>query len=332
MKQNKNLHTLKTELCFALWLSLGFFQSLTNTHASTHSSFSVRETPTVSCLVRFCWCFAFMVLVLCKEFNKAQNKSETCFRICCIDLKILDISFERDSPKRHHLETSGLLHLTEIHFIFLPSMWRVMGAVTVLYFVFSFGPALNEAKGEGPQRKCTDNPQMAPSRVGSVQARGNICDVTWPGRTIKGVTSDNSPSLCRSLVIGLRAVSKRSSADVGRTCCWRGEQKVTVWSVTTTEQTGHFEQPPPRHRPQKEAFKWHLFHFVALSRFKSVGSPERIDILPADWSLKATEVKGEQGARWPGVGTTQQGVYSLLCSRQECYQPPLQPPSVDTGS
>lgn len=32
-------------------------------------------------------------------------------------------------------------------------------------------------KGEGPQRKCTDNPQMVPPMVGSVQARGNICDV-----------------------------------------------------------------------------------------------------------------------------------------------------------
>lgn len=40
-------------------------------------------------------------------------------------------------------------------------------------------------KGEGPERKCTDNPQMAPSRLGWAQARGNMGDVTWPGRTIK---------------------------------------------------------------------------------------------------------------------------------------------------
>lgn len=90
--------------------------------------------------------------------------------------------------------------------------------------------------------------------------------------------SDGSPPLrrasCNRFVARFKVLPGRCWRFCsGRTCCWRGEEKVTVWSVTTTEQTGHFEPtplPPPHHWPQNEAFKWHLFHSAALSRFKSL--------------------------------------------------------------
>lgn len=117
----------------------------------------------------------------------------------------------------------------------------------------------------------------------------------------------------------------------GWTCCWRGWEKVTAWSVTTTEQTGHFELPP-RHRPQKERpLNGTAFILLLWDGSKALPVRSALIFCLADWSLKATEVKGEQGARWPGVGTTRRDVYSLLCSLRECDQPPLQPPGVGTA-
>lgn len=195
------------------------------------------------------------------------------------------------------------------------------------YFVFSFGSALNDKKkkknGKGHKGSALIT-QRWRSRV-QLQAKGNICDVTWPSRTIIGyfrrfllLAAGLSNRSADAFTVSLRLMLPACAA-------WRSGEKATVWSVTTTEQTGLFEPPPQRHRPRKEAFKWHLFHSVALSGFKSVGSPEPIDISPADWSLKAMEVKGEQGARRPGVGTTRRDIYSPLCSRRERYQPTLRP-------
>lgn len=159
-----------------------------------------------------------------------------------------------------------------------------MGAVTILYFVFSFGPALNEKKKKkkGKGRRGSALITHRWRRRGLVRCRreGTFVKSHDRGEQLKDASDGFSlfvPVSCNRFCGPFQSVS---SADVGRTRCWRGEQKVTVWSVTTTEQAGHSEPPPSRHRPQKEAFKWHRFHSVALSRFKSAGSPERIDFFP----------------------------------------------------
>lgn len=262
-----------------------------------HSSASVRQTPSVSCLASFCWCFACMMWVPCKEFNKPEKGAVPCFRICKVNLKILQSS------------TTWPAALPRMHC----EGWWVQSRYS--YFVFSI--ALNDKKkGKGHKGSAL----IAQRRRHRFQCRrgGTFVMAHDQAEQLKDTSDAFSvlvPFSCNRFADGFKVSLGRGCQDV--LPARRGESD----SSECDHYRANIEPSPPHHLPQKEAFKWHLFHSLALSRFKSVGSPERIDILLADWSLKATGVKGEQGARRPGVGTTPWDVYSVLCSLRECYQP-----------